>query len=271
MPGVNNGEDLSIYRSGKLYSFDGKNQWAVHGKHVNDNCIPRGTLGEPIFFNPDLTPTTYSYMGLNNTNCYGIVAKRAIKNIWRIDKADKKAPINLLLKLTTDATPCNSVDCNPSAQRPRGCKSLSKTLQQYFQKAMVLYILAEYCDVSEKKYVWKNNKGKVSPNVSLKDLLYYHINEKVGNKCRSDPHKKGCDITSYDEAVFIGIESFVDNVLKKQFSKAIQMKNAVQGYHCDTNRHGPAQRRHLFNIFEAYGDDNFRRSFHYDDRVCSSE
>ena len=51
MPSVGPGEDLSIYRAGKLYSFDGRNQWAVQGKHVNDACTPRGTKGEPIFFN----------------------------------------------------------------------------------------------------------------------------------------------------------------------------------------------------------------------------
>ena len=63
MPSATDG-DSSIYRAGKLYSFDGRNQWAVQGKHVNDMCTPRGTKGEPIFLEVK-TPNFFPPDGLN--------------------------------------------------------------------------------------------------------------------------------------------------------------------------------------------------------------
>ena len=263
MPNVGNGEDLSIYRAGKLYSFDGRNAWAVQGKHVNDACNPRGTKGEPIFFNADLTPTTYTYMGISLANCYGAVVKRAIKNIWRTDKNDNDAPINLLLKLTTDDNICSGRgSCDPAANRPRGCKNLSKTLQEKFQKVMILYILTEYSDISTyRNYAWRG-----ATNKSMKDMLYYKINENIGTTMR--PTQPGANRQAYDEQVMTSIDQFInEDLLRKNFQKQIPMTKSVKGYHCDTKRHGASNRRFLFHIFQAYGDDHYRRSYHYDDRV----
>jgi len=262
MPSAADG-DSSIYRAGKLYSFDGRNQWAVQGKHVNDMCTPSGTKGEPIFFNADLTSTTYSYMGIGSTNCYGIVAKRAIKNIWRTDNTDNDAPINLILKLTTDDNQCpQDSNCKQSARVPRGCKNLSQSLQKHFQRVMILYILTEYCDITDKRYSWRGVSGK-----SLKDMLFYKINEAIGTVQREGISiEDNVNWEQYDEEVLKTIIDFVNNELLR-LQNIIPMIRSVKGYHCDHRRHGPGNRRNLFHVFQAYGDDRYRRSYHYDDRV----
>ena len=37
---------------------------------------------------------------------------------------------------------------------------------------MILYIVTEYCDITDKRYSWRGVSGK-----SLKDMLFYKINE----------------------------------------------------------------------------------------------
>ena len=75
---------------------------------------------------------------------------------------------------------------------------------------------------------------------------------------------------TYDKNVINSIKQFIkidlaDNDM--HMLKNIPMTKAVQGYHCDYERHGPNQRRFLFEVFQSYGDDHYRRSYHYDDRV----
>lgn len=248
---------LAIYRGAKLYTVDGNNYWGLQGTHKKfPNCQSKGSMGEPIFFNPELTNITYTYQGLNQDDCYGVVSKRAIKNIYREDKNDRNAPVNLLLKLTTSEDTCRQSCISDTG---RTCKKLSKTLQEKFQQAVFFYILSEYCNITENIFL----EG------SVKNVIYKAINENVKDTKRSVFNTK-----DYDMAVYTGLQDFMQQVLDNADNlRKIPMRRAVDGYTCDTKRHGPQNydrgnySKKLYDIFQTYGRDHYRESEHYNDRI----